>query len=307
MINTSAESLQLAIISGRSGSGKSTALNVLEDAGYYCIDNLPIGMLSELVKHTLVNPDQNYDKVAVCIDARNALDSLPHISSLLEALPSYVESEIIYLDASDAALFKRFSETRRKHPLSSRSVALQEALNTERELLNPIADAATLVIDTSLMNLYELRDIVRNQIVGDGSSQMAILFESFGFKHGIPNDCDLLFDVRCLPNPYWMKELRAFNGRDQEIVEYLNAQPSVREMRADILHYLEKWLPAFEENSRSYMTVAIGCTGGQHRSVYISEFLCDYFTTQFSNVQVRHRELKNPVLTRENDINTPTA
>lgn len=298
------ESLQLAIISGRSGSGKSTALNVLEDAGYYCIDNLPIGMLSELVKHTLVNPQQNYDKLAVCIDARNAHDSLPQISNLLEALPAYVESEIIYLDASDAALIKRFSETRRKHPLSSRSVALQEALDAERELLNPIADAATLVIDTSLMNLYELRDIVRNQIIGDGSSQMAILFESFGFKHGIPNDCDLLFDVRCLPNPYWRKELRAFNGQDKEIIDYLEQQPLVRDMCADIQRYLEKWLPVFENNNRSYMTIAIGCTGGQHRSVYISEFLSRYFSEQHGNVQVRHRELK---ARSDTDFKLPTV
>lgn len=303
-MQTAKESLQLAIISGRSGSGKSTALNVLEDAGYYCIDNLPIGMLSELVKHTLVNPQQNYDKMAVCIDARNAHDSLPRISNLLEALPAYVASEIIYLDASDAALIKRFSETRRKHPLSSRSVALQEALDAERDLLNPIADAATLVIDTSLMNLYELRDIVRNQIIGDGSAQMAILFESFGFKHGIPNDCDLLFDVRCLPNPYWRKELRAFTGQDPEVVEYLEQQALVRDMCGDIQRYLEKWLPVFENNNRSYMTIAVGCTGGQHRSVYISEYLCHYFDQHHGNVQVRHRELKSR---SENDFKLPTV
>ncbi len=284
--------IKIAIISGRSGSGKTTALHVLEDVGYYCIDNLPAGLLPDLLSHTLVNPSVEYQRIAVCIDARNAIDNLQKFTSVLEEFPAQVETDIIYLDANNDELIKRFSETRRKHPLSSKFVALQEALEAEKEILAPIANGATLTIETSRMNIYELREIVRQRVVGDDSGTMAIMFESFGFKRGVPNDADMVFDVRCLPNPYWNKPLRSQTGLDDDVIAFLETQEKVNEMFNDISDFLAKWLPTFEANNRSYITVAIGCTGGQHRSVYMSERLMVHFYQLYSNVQVRHRELK---------------
>lgn len=283
---------QLAIISGRSGSGKSTALHVLEDAGYYCIDNLPAALLPALVEQTQASPSADYSHIAVCIDARNSVSDLKRFENLLEGFPDNIKTEVIYLDASSEELLKRFSETRRKHPLSNRYTALQEALEAEKELLSPIANGATLTIETSQMNIYELRDIVRQRVVGDEAGGMAILFESFGFKRGIPTDADIVYDIRCLPNPYWDKSLREQSGLDEGVIDFLSGDPNVTDMFNDICNYLQRWLPEFQENNRSYMTVGIGCTGGQHRSVYMSERLMRYFASRFNNVQVRHRELK---------------
>lgn len=295
MPESSTQPIQLAIISGRSGSGKSTALHVLEDAGFYCIDNLPAGLLPELVEQTLVSKAPEYHSVAVCIDARNVSADLSKFSKMLQGLPEGVKTDIIYLDANGDELIKRFSETRRKHPLSNRFVALKEAIEAERDLLAPIADASTLVIDTSQMNIYELRDIIKSRVVGGSSDSLAILFQSFGFKRGIPNDADIVYDVRCLPNPYWRRDLRAQSGLDDDVIAFLEEQDEVNEMFYDIRAYLEKWFPTFEQNSRSYMTIAIGCTGGQHRSVYLSQRLKNYFSDLYGNVQVRHRELQMPV------------
>ncbi len=295
MPEPSVEPGQLAIISGRSGSGKSTALHVLEDAGYYCIDNLPAGLLPELVRQTLMSDAAEYHAVAVCIDARNISADLSKFAGMLHGLPEEIKTNIIYLDANSDELIKRFSETRRKHPLSNRFVALKEAIEAERELLAPIADASTLVIDTSQMNIYELRDIIKSRVVGDNSDSLAILFQSFGFKRGLPNNVDIVYDVRCLPNPYWRKDLRAQNGLDDEVIAFLDEQDDVNEMFYDLSAYLEKWFPAFEHNNRAYMTIGIGCTGGQHRSVYMSQRLKNHFADKYSNVQVRHRELQLPV------------
>lgn len=292
MPNSPSDSQQLAIISGRSGSGKTTALHVLEDAGYYCIDNLPAGLLPALVEKTQNNESGEYDRIAVCIDARNAAADLLRFEDLIEGFPDNVHTDVIYLDANSEELLKRFSETRRKHPLSNRFTALQEALEAEKELLAPIADGATLTIETSQMNIYELRDIVRQRVVGDQTGGMAILFESFGFKRGIPTDADIVYDVRCLPNPYWSKDLRSQTGLDEGVIDFLSDQQSVNNMFTDIAGYLERWLPEFQLNNRSYITVGIGCTGGQHRSVYMSERLMSHFGGLFDNVQVRHRELK---------------
>lgn len=286
------DSQQLAIISGRSGSGKSTALHVLEDAGYYCIDNLPAALLPALVEQTQSSPSADYSHIAVCIDARNSASDLQRFENLIEQFPANVQTEVIYLDASSEELLKRFSETRRKHPLSNRFIALKEALEAEKELLSPIANGATLTIETSQMNIYELRDIVRQRVVGDETGGMAILFESFGFKRGIPTDADIVYDVRCLPNPYWDKNLREQCGLDEGVIEFLRADPNVTDMFNDISNYLQRWLPEFQNNNRSYITVGVGCTGGQHRSVYMSERLMKYFAERFDNVQVRHRELK---------------
>lgn len=292
MAETNNKSTQLAIISGRSGSGKTTALHVLEDAGYYCIDNLPAALLPALVGETLSNESSEYDYLAVCIDARNAKADLLRFSELIEEIPAHVHTEVIYLDANSDELIKRFSETRRKHPLSDRATDLREALEIEKEVLAPIANGATLTIETSQMNLYQLRDIVRQRVTGEESGQMAVLFESFGFKRGIPTDADFVFDVRCLPNPYWSKSLRGQTGLDEGVIEFLNDQLEVDEMFAEIAQYLSRWLPEFQANNRSYMTIGIGCTGGQHRSVYMSERLMRHFASVFNNVQVRHRELK---------------
>lgn len=295
MPESSVEPGQLAIISGRSGSGKSTALHVLEDAGYYCIDNLPAGLLPELVRQTLMSDAPEYHAVAVCIDARNVSADLSKFAGMLHGLPEEIKTNIIYLDANGDELIKRFSETRRKHPLSNRFIALKEAIEAERELLAPIADASTLVIDTSQMNIYELRDIIKSRVIGNSSDSLAILFQSFGFKRGLPNNVDIVYDVRCLPNPYWRKDLRAHSGLDDEVIAFLNEQDDVNEMFYDLSAYLEKWFPVFEHNNRAYMTIGIGCTGGQHRSVYMSQRLKNHFADKYSNVQVRHRELHLPV------------
>lgn len=287
--------MHLVIISGRSGSGKSTVLNVLEDVGYYCIDNLPLALLPELIRQTRDSDSDEHKMVAVCIDARNATADFSQFAQLMMELPSGVQTDIIYLDASTPTLFKRFSETRRKHPLSNRQTALREAIRQEKNLLEPIANAADLVINTSQMSVHELRAIVKKRVFRESSSNsMAILFMSFGFKRGIPIDADIVYDVRCLPNPYWVPNLRTQTGHDADVKEFLNDQPEVIEMFDDIRNYLDRWLPRFEANSRSYMTIGIGCTGGMHRSVYLSERLRSWYASRFDNVQVHHRELAQP-------------
>ncbi len=286
--------MKLVIISGRSGSGKSTALNVLEDVGFYCVDNLPADLLPALVEKTRHNASDEYRHIAVSIDARNATANFDSVPTLIKQLPPDVDSDIIYLDANGSTLIKRFSETRRKHPLSNKQVALRQAIAEESELLEPIATAADLTIDTSHMGVHELRDIVKKRVHSDpGARGMSILFISFGFKKGIPIDADVVYDVRCLPNPYWLPNLRSQTGTDKDVIDFLNDQDEVNEMFEDICQYLDKWLPRFESNSRSYMTIGIGCTGGMHRSVYLSERLKNWYAEHHKNVQVHHRELHN--------------
>lgn len=284
--------MQLVIISGRSGSGKSTALHQLEDEGYYCIDNLPVALLPALVEEASRPEFEHFRGAAVCIDARNAWRNLEDFSSIVESLPDAVNSEILFLDAQDSVLITRFSETRRKHPLSSERMPLAEAIGRERQLLEPIASAAALVLDTSEMTIYELRDAIRQRLVGDLSGSMSILIQSFGFKRGVPIDADLVFDVRMLPNPHWVKELRLKNGLDDEVRDFLEAQPLTEDLFDSISRYLDHWLPHYRDSNRSYMTVAIGCTGGQHRSVYLAARLFRHYQQQFPQVHVRHRELQ---------------
>ncbi len=282
--------MKLVVISGRSGSGKTTALHVLEDIGYYCVDNLPVSLLQKLMQE-LKHSSPPVTMAAIGIDARNTsrqLQKLPNV--LRELIADGVDSQVIYLDADDEALIKRFSETRRKHPISSDTKTLREAIEREREMLNPVASSASLIIDTSTLTLHQLRDQIKIR-VGEAADTMAILVESFGFKNGIPKDADVVFDVRCLPNPHWVTHLRAKTGLDQEVKDFLASHEPVGEMINDILTFLEKWLPRFAANNRSYMTVAIGCTGGQHRSVYITEILLQHLSQRFTNVQARHREL----------------
>ena len=283
--------MKLTIISGRSGSGKSTVLHILEDRGYYCIDNLPASLLPALADR-ISNGDAHLSDIAVSIDARNIsadLQQAPEIISELQARE--LPTEIIFLDANSQTLLKRFSESRRKHPLSNESTDLREAIDIESALLESISMMANLVIDTSNMSLHQLRDLVKNRLLESSETNMALLFESFGFKNGIPVDADLVYDVRCLPNPYWDTALRSLTGLDADVAKFLDSQDEFQEMVDDIRAYLEKWLPRYESNNRSYITVAVGCTGGQHRSVYMGEKLRRFFSSKIKNVQIRHRDL----------------
>lgn len=283
--------MQLVIVSGLSGSGKSTALHVLEDVGYNCIDNLPVSLLPALVAQIEIHKDDQH-KFAIGIDVRNAwkdLQIFPHmISTLKEA---HLPFTVIFLDSQSSVLIQRFSETRRKHPLSDKHTNLAEAISNEQELLEPIRDTADQIIDTSHLTLHELRDLVKERVVGRSMTTMAILFESFGFKHGIPVNADLVFDARCLPNPHWKPNLRPMTGKDQDVIDFLEAEDAVNEMYQDIEQYMTRWLPRYQANNRSYITIAVGCTGGQHRSVYLSERLKAHFDGQYSDVQVRHRDI----------------
>ncbi len=286
--------MKLVIISGRSGSGKSTALNLLEDEGYYCIDNLPVTLIPDLVSHLQNSVSSEHQLVALGIDARNETKDLSKLDKLLDQAET--QFDIVFLDADSDKLIKRFSETRRRHPLSNKYTALAEAINSEKRILEPIADRATLSIDTSEMSLHELRSTIKSRLVEKQGSGISILFQSFGFKHGIPVDADFVYDVRILPNPHWDQALRSMTGLDQGVIDFLNGHEEVAEMLTDIRQFLQKWLPDFELNNRSYITIAIGCTGGQHRSVFISEQLAGHFEGLYHNVQVRHREI-HPITT----------
>jgi UPF0042 nucleotide-binding protein len=283
--------MQLIIISGRSGSGKSTALHQLEDEGYYCIDNLPAALLPALVREAGGEQFRHFQGTAVCIDARNARKDLENFTAILDSLPDSVDTQILFLDALDAVLIKRFSETRRRHPLSSETTPLAEAIDKERQLLETIAGRASLVLDSSQMTIYELRDTIKQRLIGSTTGTMSILVQSFGFKRGVPRDADLVFDVRMLPNPHWEKGLRLQSGLDGEVQSFLKSQPMTTELYRDICHYLDNWLPRYRDSNRSYITVALGCTGGQHRSVYLADRLFQHYREQFPNIHIRHREL----------------
>lgn len=283
--------MKLIVVSGRSGSGKTSCLHLLEDLGYYCVDNIPASLLAALAKR-LVSQNTTLAKVAVSIDARNLAEDLRNFPQIHQALlAEAIKPQIIFLDADDKILLKRFSETRRKHPLSNNQLSLLEAIGYERELLEPIASLADLTINTSTFSLHQLRDLVKNRVAENDGDGMALQFQSFGFKYGVPVDTDMVYDARCLPNPYWIEDLRPFNGLDKPVIDYLDAQPEVLEMYEDIRQYLEHWLPRFQANNRSYITISIGCTGGQHRSVFLCEKLRKHFEACGYNAQVRHKEL----------------
>lgn len=276
---------QLIIVTGLSGSGKSIALRALEDSGYYCVDNLPATMLPSIATHL---KGANHDRVAISIDSRSAaIETLPtHIAELKS---QNIHSQVLFLESNVETLVKRFSETRRKHPLSKDSTTLAESIASERELLGELGGLGH-VIDTSYLSANTLRAWVK-EVVAIEHTGLTLLFTSFGFKHGIPLDADFVFDVRCLPNPHYDPNMRDLTGRDAPVQAFLASQPNVAEMIGDIRAYIEKWLPCFIADNRSYLTVAIGCTGGQHRSVYFVEQLSAYFKAQ-QKVLTRHRELK---------------
>ena len=284
--------MKFTIISGRSGSGKSTVLHVLEDRGYYCIDNLPASLLPALAER-ITNGTKGITQVAVSIDARNSSTDLQQVPSIIKQLEQKdLHAEIIFLDANSQTLLKRFSESRRKHPLSTDSIGLKEAIDKESVLLEAISLMATLSIDTSNMSLHELRDLIKNRLTENKETRLALLFQSFGYKNGVPVDADMVYDARCLPNPYWDSSLRSLTGKDAAVANFLEQQQEFTDMYNDIRNYIQKWLPAYEKNNRSYITVSIGCTGGQHRSVYLCEKLGQHFRSSIKNVQIRHREIK---------------
>lgn len=283
--------MRLVVVSGRSGSGKSTALHLLEDSGFYCIDNLPAGLLPELARQAS-NTEQSLPKVAISIDARNLPSDLKRFPELLRQVQDAgIQCDVLFLAATDDVLIKRFSETRRKHPLTDGNMSLAEAIAEELTLLEPIIDRASLKIDTSHLTLYQLRDQIKLRLLSSQTGGPSILIQSFGFKRGVPVDADLVFDVRCLPNPYWKPDLRPFCGKDQPIRDYLDAEADAQEMYQDIHQFLHKWLPRYAAGERSYMSIAIGCTGGHHRSVYIAERLVQDLSADFSNILIRHRDL----------------
>ena len=283
--------MKLVIVSGLSGSGKSVALHTLEDVGYYCIDNLPAGLLG-LLAIELSHAPNLVEKAAVGIDARNLPKALEQFNEILEQLEaSGISSEILFLTCETEALIKRFSETRRRHPLSNGGASLAEAVERERTLLEPIAERAALFIDTTQTNVHQLRDLVMERVARQKKGRVSLLFESFGYKHGIPRDADFVFDARCLPNPHWQPDLRPLTGRDRPVREFLEADPQVEKMHRQLCEFLDQWLPEFEAGGRSYLSVAVGCTGGQHRSVYLIERLAQHFRQHYPNVVTRHREL----------------
>jgi len=284
--------MKLTIISGLSGSGKTVALHTLEDMGYYCIDNLPVALLEAFTQEFSKQHLEDITDVAVGIDARNHPDQISQFPEIIKSCRERgLICKIIFLQADNHTLLKRFSETRRKHPLSGPDTALADAIDRERKLLTPITTNADLFIDTSQTNLYQLRDLVQ-ECIGTGESQeLSLVLRSFGYKHGIPADADFVFDARCLPNPYWESDLRRLTGLDKPVADFLDRDATAHKLGDDIKHFLETWVPSFNSDNRSYLNIAIGCTGGQHRSVYLVERLARQLGDRFGEIIIRHREI----------------
>jgi len=284
--------MRLVVVSGLSGSGKSVALNMLEDLGWFCIDNIPAGLLQALVAYTLKDEATTYRRLAVGIDARNRPGDLQAIPQLLSDLRrSGIRCEEIYLHAEDETLLRRFAETRRRHPLADERTGLAGAIDAERTLLHPLADTADMVVDTTAMSVHQLREVIRQRVEERRNARLSILFESFGYKSGIPGDADFVFDSRTLPNPYWEPALKPLTGRDAPVRQFLEASADVGRLFDDIVRFVEARIPEYERHNRGYLTVAIGCTGGQHRSVYLVEKLAAHFATRYPQVLVRHSAL----------------
>jgi UPF0042 nucleotide-binding protein len=284
--------LRLIIVSGLSGSGKSVALHVLEDLGYYCIDNIPAALLKSAVHEVHSGEGWAAEHLAVGVDARNRPRDLEALPGLIEDLRAQgVHTDIIFLHANDEVLLQRYSESRRRHPLAEHGTELRNAINTERDILAQINDAADLIIDTSLTSIYELADVIRERVDRRQSESLSVLIESFGFKHRIPADADFVFDMRCVPNPYWSVELRGRTGLDNEVIEFLDADETFSALFEDIVGFLNRWIPRFEDAHRSYLTIAVGCTGGQHRSVHMAEKLAASLRKQHEPVLTRHNNL----------------
>jgi len=279
--------VKLTVISGTSGAGKSVALKVLEDIGYYCVDNLPANLVVPLIK----NAEGSQQSIAVSLDVRNTPSTQEELTQFIECLRKYCELEILYLDASSTMLIKRYSETRRLHPLNHLDLTLLEAVKAEKVMLQPLSEAADLKVDTTDLTIYQLNDLIKTRVLGRSDNKLVLIFESFGFKYGLPRDVDYVFDVRFLPNPHWEPELRSFSGLDEPVKEYLANEPLVNKLENQLTDFIHSWLPHLERNNRSYVTIAIGCTGGQHRSVYLAQKLAQNFSNENHNIQIHHREI----------------
>lgn len=285
--------MRLIVVSGLAGAGKSVALNMLEDLGYYCIDNLPLGLLHEVSAATLKDQGLDFERLAIGVDARTREAEINGFAERIADLRAGgIEIEVIFLHADQTTILRRYSETRRKHPLSDDGQTLVDAVAADRRLTQPIANSADISVDTTRLNIHQLRDIIRNRVEGGESGELAILVQSFGFKYGLPPAVDFVFDVRCLPNPHWVPELRPLTGQDSAVADHLAAQPATHAMRDDIHAFLARWLPNFAREDRSYVTIAIGCTGGKHRSVYLTEQIAKLLRADYDHVLVRHNELR---------------
>jgi len=286
--------VRLIFLSGLSGSGKSVALHMLEDLDFYCTDNIPAALLRTLIAHTVRSGAAAYQRTAVGIDARNPDPDIATVPLLLDELKrSGIQCELLFLVASDEELLRRYAETRRKHPMSRQGESLHDAIALERTLLEPVVNAADLVIDTSRMGVHELRELINRRVGKRPRDRMSLLFESFGFKHGIPGDADFVFDARSLPNPYWEPNLRALTGRDEAVIHFLQAQPGVARFIDEVGSFIEARIPEHQAANRRYLTVAVGCTGGQHRSVYIVERLAARIAARWPQVSLRHSALSD--------------
>jgi UPF0042 nucleotide-binding protein len=283
--------VRLIIVSGLSGSGKSVALAMLEDLEFYCVDNIPAGLLPGFIAYTVRTSEPAYRNTAVGVDARNRPEDLADVPRLVAELRrSGIACDVLFLRADNDTLLKRFSETRRRHPLSRSGLGLQEALEQEERLLVPVANAADLAVDTSRLSVHELRELIRERVV-ERKTGPSLLFQSFAYRHGVPDDADFVFDARALPNPYWEAELRDCTGRDEAVAQFMAKHDEATQFLTDITTFLERWLPSLVRSNRSYLTIAVGCTGGQHRSVYLAERLAAHFDGRYGRALIRHRDL----------------
>lgn len=289
---TPAKPDQLMIVSGLSGSGKTVALRTLEDLGYYCVDNLPAALMPAFVQAISQGSAGLQRKLAVGVDVRNRAENLNRLPQILAELArADIGYRLVFLDTRDEVLIKRYSETRRRHPLSGDGLGLADAIAEERRLLKPMLAIADRVVDTSDLNVHQLRRLVITEM-GLTAGAMTLLFESFAYRRGVPTDADFVFDARCLPNPHWEAKLRPLSGKDAPVREWLEAKPEVAQFGDDLRRFLDTWLPRFESDGRSYVTICIGCTGGRHRSVYLSERLAEYFRQRYAQVLTYHREME---------------
>lgn len=286
--------MKLIVVSGLSGAGKTVALKQYEDLGYTCIDNIPLALIGPMITRMLGRADSSrYEKLAIGIDARESPGEIARFPQHLARLRKRgVDVRVIFLTAADEVILRRYGETRRPHPLADDHTSLLEAIALERSLLAPIADLADEPLDTTRMNLHELREAIHERLPEAETGKLAVLFLSFGFKNGAPHGCDFLFDVRCLPNPHWNPALKHLTGRDPAVAEWLDGRDDVQRMLRDIGNFLDPWLPMFRKQDRAYVTIGVGCTGGQHRSVYLVEKLAERFRSRFDPVIVKHKEMR---------------
>lgn len=289
---TGATGTQLMIVTGMSGSGKSVALNTLEDLGFYCVDNLPAELLPDFVR-SVASDDGAPEKLAVGIDVRNRNTDLANIPKWLSAVGAMgLDPRLVFFDTADAVLLKRYADTRRRHPLSHLGLALADAISLERQVLKPLRQLADSTIDTSDLNVHQLRRQVITEFALAGDDDLSLLFESFAYRRGVPPEADFVFDARMLPNPHWNPELRPLSGRDEGVRKFLEADPEAGQYVAQVAQFLDTWLPRLRSGTRSYATVSFGCTGGRHRSVYLAERLAAHCREQgWNEVAVHHREL----------------